>query len=106
MGKKISEDIIKQIPILYKELGTKKKVAEQLGISATTVNKYLTLYEANPLFEPAAQKERKPKTTITQEIIDKINKRYSECMNMSQVARELNISSTVYLLLILESNNP
>jgi predicted transcriptional regulator len=104
MGKKISEDIIKQIPILYKELGTKKKVAEQLGISATTVNKYLTLYEANPLFEPAVQKERKPKTTITQEIIDKINKRYSECMNMSQVARELNISSTIVKKYLSEDN--
>ena len=45
MGKKISEDIINQIPILYKELGTKKAVAEKLGISSSTVSKYINLYE-------------------------------------------------------------
>lgn len=104
MGKKISEEVIKQIPVLYKELGVKKKVAEQLGISISTVNKYLNLYEANPLFEPAATKERKPKTSITQEIIDKINKRYSECMNMSQVARELNISPSIVKKYLSEEN--
>lgn len=104
MGKKISEEVIKQIPVLYKELGVKKKVAEQLGISISTVNKYLNLYEANPLFEPAATKERKSKTSITQEIIDKINKRYSECMNMSQVARELNISPSIVKKYLSEEN--
>lgn len=76
MGKRISEDIIKQIPQLYKELGNKTQVAKQLGISTSSVSKYLNLYEAAP-------SERKPRTKITEELIKEINKRYSECKNMS-----------------------
>jgi predicted transcriptional regulator len=57
MGKKISEDIINQIPALYKELGTKKAVAEKLGISSSTVSKYINLYEAAPQSaSPAAKR--------------------------------------------------
>jgi DNA invertase Pin-like site-specific DNA recombinase len=56
MGKKISEDIINQIPALYKELGTKKAVAEKLGISSSTVSKYINLYEAAPQSAPPATK--------------------------------------------------
>lgn len=100
MGKRISEEIINKIPILYKEYGVKKQVAEELGISIASVNKYLTLYEAMPQQE----KESKNRVKITDEIINKLNKRYSECKNMSQVARELNISpSTVKKYLTAEN---
>lgn len=89
MAKKLDEEVIKQIPVLYKELGVKKKVAEQLGISVSTVTKYLIVYEAAP-------EEKKPRVKITDELIQKVNERYAECKNMSQVARELEISpSTV-----------
>ena len=76
MGKRISEETKKQIPILYKELGNKTQVAKQLGVSVSTVTKYLNLIEAAP-------QERKPRTTITDEIIQKINEKYAECKNMS-----------------------
>jgi DNA invertase Pin-like site-specific DNA recombinase len=76
LGKRISEEIKKQIPILYKELGNKTQVAKQLGISVSTVTKYLNLIEAAP-------QERKPKTIITEDLIKKINEKYTECKNMS-----------------------
>ena len=49
MGKKISEDIIAQIPILYEKLQSKAEVARQLGISAASVNKYLAIYNGAPV---------------------------------------------------------
>ena len=48
MAKKLDEETIKKIPILYREYGVKKKVAEELGISVSTVTKNLTVYEAAP----------------------------------------------------------
>lgn len=91
MAKRISDEIKSQIPVLYKELGSKKKVADALGISTSSVNKYLNLYEAAPESE-----EKKARVKITDEMIEEINKRYEDCRNMAQVARELNISpSTV-----------
>lgn len=91
MAKKLDEETIQKIPILYREYGVKKKVAEELGISVSTVTKYLTVYEAAP-----QKAEKKSRVKIDDELIEKINKRYSECKNMSQVARELEISpSTV-----------
>lgn len=89
MGRKISEEIQKQIPILYVKYCNKKKVAEELGISPSTVSKYLNLVEATP-------QERKPRQKITPEIIEQINLKYKDCQNMNTVAKELNISpSTV-----------
>lgn len=89
MAKRISDEIKNQIPVLYKELGNKTQVAKQLGISVSTVSKYLNLFEAAP-------QERKARVKITDEIVEQINIRYAECKNMSQVARELGISpSTV-----------
>ena len=76
MGKKISDEIKKQIPILYKEIGNKTQVAKQLNISVSTVSKYLNLIEAAP-------QERKPRTVITPEIIKEINDKYTICKNMS-----------------------
>lgn len=92
MAKKLDEEIIKKIPALYKELGVKKKVAEQLGISVSTVSKYLTVYEAAPL--NVKEEEKKNRVKITGEIIEQINAKYAECKNMSQVARELGISAS------------
>lgn len=97
MAKKLDEETIKQIPVLYKELGVKKKVAEQLGISVSTVTKYLTVYEAAP-------EEKKARVKITDELIQKINERYAECKNMSQVARELEISPSTVKKHLSEEN--
>ena len=84
---KISQDIIDQIPILFKELGTRKAVAEKLGISASTVSKYLNLSEA-----AAASPEKKTRVKITPEVIEQINKLYAEKKNMAEVARNIGIS--------------
>lgn len=95
MSRKISEDIINKIPLLYKQYGVKKKVAEELGISVSTVSKYLTLFEAAPQ-EDKVKEEKKAKIKVTDELIQKINDEYAICKNMSQVARNLGISpSTV-----------
>lgn len=87
MAKKISDDIINQIPSLYKELGSKKKVAERLQISVASVSKYLNLFEANPKNDPSPRRVQ-----VTDELIDRINVLYGQCRNMAQVARELQIS--------------
>ena len=57
MGRKISEEIQKQIPILYAKYCNKKKVAEELGISPSTVSKYLNLIEAAPQEAKAKTKD-------------------------------------------------
>lgn len=91
MAKKISEEIKNQIPTLYKEFGNKTQVAKHLGISVSTVSKYLNLFEAAP-----QELERKTRVKITAEIIEQINQKYAEYKNMSKVARELSIApSTV-----------
>lgn len=87
MGIKISDDIIAQIPVLYKELNNQSEVARQLGISLPTVRKYLSLSAA------ATLNESKKKTKITPELEQEINKRYQECRNMAQVAREFEITA-------------
>lgn len=99
MAKRIPEEIIQKIPILYKEYGVKNKVAEELGISVSSVSKYLTIFEAAP-----QEKEPKKKTKIDEETIQKINQRYSECKNMAQVARELGIAPTTVKKYLTEEN--
>ena len=99
MAKKIEQDIINKIPILYKTYGIKKKVAEELGISVSTVSKYLNIIEATP-----EQKEKKTKTKISDEIIAEINEKYSLYKNMSQVARELNIAPSTVKKYLNEEN--
>lgn len=95
MGKKISDEIINKIPVLYKELDSKKKVAEELGISVSTVSKYLNIYEAMPAQDEESKVSiPKKRTVITPEIEKEINERYSECYNMSQVARDMGLSSS------------
>ena len=99
MAKKLDEETIKKIPILYREYGVKKKVAEELGISVSTVTKYLTVYEAAP-----QKAEKKARIKIDDELIEKINARYAECKNMSQVARELEISASTVKKHLNEEN--
>lgn len=41
MGKKIDEETIKRINDLYLEIGIKKRVAEIVGVSPSTVSKYI-----------------------------------------------------------------
>lgn len=89
MGKKISQDIIDQIPVLYEQTKNKTQVAKALGISVQSVNKYLAIYQNEPV-EVAAKKRVK----VDEELIVKINERFQECKNMSQVAKELGISPT------------
>lgn len=89
MARKIDKETIEKIPLLYCELGVKKKVAEELGISVATVTKYLNLYEAAPHME----KEKKKRIKVTDKLIEEINKKYSEYKNMSKVAKELGISA-------------
>ena len=66
MGKKISNEIIEQIPILYNELKTKTAVAKQLGISVSTVTRYLENSEI----------EIRHRAKITEELVEEINERY------------------------------
>ena len=84
MGKKISNEIIEQIPILYKELKTKIAVAEKLGISVSTVSRYLKDCDI----------EIHHRTKITEELVEEINEKYQDCKNISKVAKDLDISIT------------
>ena len=81
MARKIDDEIINQIPVLYAQCQNKSQVARELGITPSTVSKYLALYEAS---EP---RERKQRAKITDELVAQINDKYKECRNMSQVAR-------------------
>ena len=101
MGKAISDEIIKQIPILYDKYGVKKLVAEELNISVGSVSKYLTLYTSS---EKDNEKKSKPRVKITEELIKQINELYKKYKNMSQVAKELNISATTVKKYLSEEN--
>lgn len=91
MAKKISDDIIAQIPVLYEKYNSKKKVADELGISTASVTKYLNIYQSAPV-----EIVRKARVKIDEEMVKKINELFAKYKNMAQVARELNISpSTV-----------
>ena len=89
MGKTIDIEIQNQIPILFSQFKSVSKVAEQLGISTSTVRKYLKLAEAGVVAE---KKERKERVKVTPELTEKINLLYKDCGNMSKVAKELGIS--------------
>lgn len=106
MGK-LSEDIIKQIPILYQEYGVKAKVARELGISVSSVNHYLNLFDGAAAAENSkteVKKEPKKRVKITEEVIQQINDLYSQCLNMAQVAREVGISSSTVKKYLNEEN--
>ena len=87
----IDKAIAEQIPIVYSETHNKAETARRLGISVTTVKRYLDIFEATgSIIEE--KKKRREKITITQELIDEINLRYSKEKNMAEVARQLNIT--------------
>lgn len=98
MGKKISPEIIEQIVPLYEELKVKSKVAERLGISVSTVSKYLKENGA------AATAKHKKITKITPELEQQINERYTVIRNMSQVGREFGISAATVRRHLSEEN--
>ena len=92
----IDKEIIEKIPKLYKELGNKSQVAKELGISVSTVYRYLKLSGGAPQTQATSAANSKiERVKVTPELIEKINSLYSEYLNMSKVARELNISSAV-----------
>lgn len=71
MGKKIPKETIAKIPVLFEQYNNKTKVAEELEISISTVNKYLKEYYDGPA-------ERKPRTKITDEMKEQINQLYEQ----------------------------
>lgn len=85
MGKQISAEIIKQIPILYEKYHNKSQVARDLGISAASVDKYLKELDVMPA-------QRKERTKITPEIEAEINRLYSEYPNLSEVGKKIGIA--------------
>lgn len=107
MGKKIPDEVINQIPILYKELGVKSKVAEKLGISVASVSKYLTIFDAAPAAQPTQESitsSTKKRVLITPELEQEINERYLACANMSQVARDMGITPATVKAHLSEEN--
>lgn len=99
MGKKLSQEIISQIPILYDKYKNKSKVAKELGITPNSVTKYLTISAAAPLEE-----KKKTRTKVTPELIEKINKEYANYKNMSKVAQILGISPSTVKNYLSEEN--
>lgn len=101
MAKKISDEIINQIPILYEQLKNKSEVARQLGISAATVNKYLTVIAAVP---QEVKKERKKRVKVTDELIQQINEEYTKLKNMKKVAEITGVSTATVKKYLSEEN--
>lgn len=101
MAKKISDEIINQIPILYEQLKNKSEVARQLGISAATVNKYLTVIAAAP---QEVKKERKKRVKVTDELIQQINEEYTKLKNMKKVAEIAGVSTATVKKYLSEEN--
>lgn len=99
MGKRIDQEIINQIPILYEKIKTKKGVAEALEISPQTVNKYLSLYQGEP--QSITEKKRKK---IDEKMIQLINDSYFQTRNMTQTAKELGITPSTVKKYLTEEN--
>lgn len=99
MAKRIDEKTIEQIPILYEQLKNKAEVARQLGISSASVNKYLAIYNGAPV-----EVAKKKRVKVDDELIEKINQLYMSYKNMSQVAKELGISSSTVKNHLTEEN--
>lgn len=99
MAKRIDEKTIEQIPILYEQLKNKAEVARQLGISSASVNKYLAIYNGAPV-----EVAKKKRVKVDDELIEKINQLYRSYKNMSQVAKELGISSSTVKNHLTEEN--
>lgn len=104
MGK-LSEETKNQIPILYEEYKNKSKVAKELGISPSTVTRYLNLKSAEKATEDSTTvAAQRIKIKITDEIIEEINKNFSISNNLSLVARQMGISSSTVRKYLSEEN--
>lgn len=103
MASRLSDETINQIPILYKELKNKSEVAKRLNISVSSVNKYLTIING-AASSTTIKKEKKKRVQITEDIIKEINEQYKQYKNMSQVAKNLGISSTTVKKYLNEEN--
>lgn len=89
MAKKIDNAIIEQIQTLYGELGTYSAVAKELGISASTVSKYLkkqsscvSFSEYNgpqPSNEPPSRETIVTFSMLSQNEKDSFSEFYKEC---------------------------
>ena len=99
MGKRISDEIINQIPILYNELNNKSEVARQLNISVGTVNKYLTVLNGAP-----QEVKKKKRVKITDEVIKQINEEYKNLKNMKKVAEKIGVSAATVKKYLSEEN--
>lgn len=86
---RLSDEIKKQIPILYKELGTYKAVAEKLNISPATASKYVKEAQLQSAALPVE------KVNITDEIKEQINNYFSFSLNYTETAREFGISVSI-----------
>lgn len=98
---RLSEDVIKQIPILYSETKNKAEVARRLNISVASVNKYLTVISAAPVIE---EKIKKPRIKITDEIIQKINIEYTKCKSLKKTGDIIGISATTVKKYLTDEN--
>lgn len=94
MGKKISQEIIDQIPILYSQLKSREKVAQQLGISSATVSRYLREQNEKLL----------KKSEITNEIAQNINDVFSKNKSLAITARKIGTSIAVVKDFLTEEN--
>lgn len=102
MGK-LSEETINQIPILYEQYKNKSKVAKELGISPSTVTRYLNLKVAEKATEESTNPAHQ-RVKITDEIIEEINKNFSISNNLSLVARQMDISPATVKKYLTEEN--
>lgn len=89
MAKKIDNAVIEQIQELYAKLGTYSAVAKELGISASTVSKYLKKQSSSASFseysgpqpnnEPPSKEAIITFSTLSQNEKDSFNEFYKEC---------------------------
>jgi DNA invertase Pin-like site-specific DNA recombinase len=82
---KINEEKIQEMIKLYNELGSKAKVAKEMGISAQTVSKYLALSNID---------SPRSKVRIDEETIKLINEKFKEYEEITMVAKELGCATS------------
>ena len=95
----LTQEIISKIPTLYEQYHNKKKVAEELGISPTSVQKYLAIF--NGQTTEVFKKERR---RVSNEDIEKINEEFKKCCNMSEVAKRIGFSPATVKKYLSEEN--
>lgn len=104
LAKKIADEIIEQIPILYDKLKNKNAVARELNISPSTVTKYLKVLSVTSSVQELNKKEKKTRIKITPELIEKINEDYKLYKSQAEVARRNGISASTVKKYLSEEN--